>query len=399
MTTTPAPARTPAPATPVTTTVTTTATLCRDPAAFAALAPEWDALYARCPGATPFQTHAWLHSWWLSYGVRGRLRLLLVRSDGRLVGVAPLMCVYRPFPVLVPLGGDITDFCDVLVDADRADVALRAMERGLRRAARGALVDLREVRPGGAAERLHNRWQGARRRLDDSVCLELPGVPLEDLLRRMPGTSARRTRGKLRRLARLDVEERDVPQAEVASAVATLLRLHGLQWRGRGLTPEHGRRRFAEHLSRAAVRMVGSGDAVLTEYRVGGEVLATDMTLTSAELSGGYLYGAHPALRAKADITSMLLRHDARLASESGRRVLSMLRGTEPYKRHWRPVEVTNRRLLLARSELAPLLRLYAGLLTVRRRLGRAVREHGPALVTLRARLRAHRPRAFRADA
>ncbi|AXK37497.1 GNAT family N-acetyltransferase [Streptomyces armeniacus] len=372
-------------------TTVTTVTLCRDPERFAALAPEWDALYARCPTATPFQTHAWLHSWWLSYGMRERLRLLLVRSGGRLVGVAPLMLVHRPFPVLVPLGGGISDFCDVLVDGDRAAHVTRALERGLRRAARGALVDLREVRPGGAAERLYDRWQGPRRRLADSVCLELPCAPIEDLLRRMPGASARRARGKLRRLDELGIEQRSVPQPEVPSAVSTLLRLHGLQWQGRGVTPEHRRPRFAAHLARAAARMVGTGDALLTEYRLDGEVLAADITLMSPELSGGYLYGAHPALRAKADITAMLLRHDARHASESGRSVLSMLRGAEPYKRHWRPVEVTNQRLLMARSGLGPVLRLYAGQHTVRRRLGRLVCEHSPALRALRTRLRGGR--------
>lgn len=35
---------------------------------FAALAPAWGRLYSRCAAATPFQSHAWLHSWWLSYG-------------------------------------------------------------------------------------------------------------------------------------------------------------------------------------------------------------------------------------------------------------------------------------------------------------------------------------------
>lgn len=39
---------------------------------FAALAPAWARLYRRCATATPFQSHAWLHSWWLSYGGRGR---------------------------------------------------------------------------------------------------------------------------------------------------------------------------------------------------------------------------------------------------------------------------------------------------------------------------------------
>ncbi|MYX23283.1 glycosyl transferase family 1, partial [Streptomyces sp. SID8380] len=35
-----------------------------EPGAFALLAPAWRRLTAACPSATPFQSHAWLSSWW-----------------------------------------------------------------------------------------------------------------------------------------------------------------------------------------------------------------------------------------------------------------------------------------------------------------------------------------------
>ena len=44
----------------------------------------------------------------------------------------------------------------------------------------------------------------------------------------------------------------------------------------------------------------------------------------------------------------MLLRHEVELAASTGRQVLSLLRGDEPYKNHWRPRAVINQRLLLA---------------------------------------------------
>ncbi|MEE1929212.1 GNAT family N-acetyltransferase [Streptomyces sp. TRM 70351] len=356
-----------------------TVSLCRDPERFAALAPRWHALHRRCREATPFQSHAWLHSWWLSYGRPGRLRLVLVHEGERLVAAAPLMLVHRPLPALVPLGGTISDFSDVLLDASCPGAA-PALLAGLRRAARGAVIDLREVRPGAAAERLFRDWTGPRSRLCDSVCLELPGAPVHELLERLPSRNARRFRAKLRRLEALGVEERVVPAEEVPDAVATLLRLHALQWRGRGVTPEHLRPRFAAHLARAARRMAETGDAAVTEYRIDGRVVATDVTLLSAELAGGYLYGADPGLRErKVDITAMLLRHDARQVAESGRRVLSLLRGTEPYKQHWRPVTVTNQRLLLARRRLTPALRLLTAQAAGRAAAAHAVRTRLPA--------------------
>lgn len=364
-----------------------TVTLCRDPGEFAALEKEWDELYRHCPDATPFQTHAWQHSWWLSYGTAGRLRLVLARWDGRLVGVAPLMLTHRPLPALVPLGGDITDYFDVLLEAPHADTVARAMARGLRRAARGAVIDLREMRPGAAAERLAAAWDGPVRRLPDSLCLELPGVPVDELLTRMPASGASRSRSKLRKLDALGIEERTVHEHDVPEGVATLLRLHERQWQGRGVTTEHMRPRFAEHLTRAATRMVRTGDAEVTEYRLDGETVAANVTLLSGAMSGGYLYGAEPALRSRADITTMLLRHEAARAAQEGRAVLSMLRGCEPHKRHWRPEEVVNNRLLLARRELAPLLRVYTARIAGRERLSRIVHRRAPALLELRSRL------------
>lgn len=362
-------------------------TLCRDPEEFARLGPEWNDLFDRCPTATPFQTHAWLYSWWLSYGTPGRLRLVLVRRDGVLAGVAPLMLVHRPFPALVPLGGPISDYFDVLVDSAHTAGVTTALVRGLERVARAAVIDLREVRPGAAADRLFAQWEGPRRHRRDSVCLDLPGVPIEELFRRMPSTSAKRRRAKLRKLDTLGVQHRDVPPDEVPEAIATMLRLHGLQWEGRGVTPEHVRPRFARHLTRAVTEMARTGHARICEYRVAGEVMASDMTLLSADLAGGYLDGVHPELRGKTDITSMLLRESARHTAATGRGTFSMLRGAEPYKLRWRPAEVSNQRLLMARRELRPVLAAYTGLRAVRAAAVRQARQRTPALLEWRGRL------------
>ncbi|MFG3346612.1 GNAT family N-acetyltransferase [Streptomyces sp. NPDC048018] len=352
------------------------AEVCRDGAEFGRLGAEWTELYARCVTATPFQSHAWLHSWWLSYGRPGALRVVLVRrADGTLVAAAPLMRAPGPLPVLTPLGGAITDFTDVLLD-DACPEAVPALAAALARAARGTVVDLREVRPGAALERVYEAWRGPRRRLADSLCLELPAVPMEALLTRIPSGKAQRVRAKLRKLDALGIDERVVTGPEVPAALERLLALHRLQWRGRGVTAEHTSERFAQHLARAVRPMVERGDAMVTEFRLDGDVVCADLTLMSPRLAGGYLYGADPALRArKVDVAAMLLRHGARETSASGRATLSMLRGTEPYKHHWRPETVPNQRLMLAGRATAPLLWLRAGAAEGRRLLARQARE------------------------
>ncbi|MFJ6053051.1 GNAT family N-acetyltransferase [Streptomyces sp. NPDC092307] len=363
-------------------------TLCRDPRQFAALEESWNRLFRGCPTATPFQSHAWLHSWWLSYGKDGRLRIVLVRRGEELVGVAALMLVHRPMPLLVPLGGSISDYFDVLVAAEYADQVVPALARGLHRAARGAVVDLREVRPGAAAEQLVRHWPGASSVLADSTCMELPTLPFDELVKRMPASGAQRVRAKLRKTDAAGIEEHEVAEQEVPRAVRTLLRLHEKQWRGRGVTPEHLRPRFAEHLTRATRRMVRTGESRLTEFRLDGKVVAANVTLLSSGLSGGYLYGADPDLRSrKVDVATLLLRYEAGRALAEGRPVVSFLRGNEPYKNHWRPETVVNRRILLATAALAPLLRVHESQVTGRERAVDVLRETLPAARDWRARL------------
>ncbi|MFF3494398.1 GNAT family N-acetyltransferase [Streptomyces sp. NPDC002795] len=343
-------------------------TVCTGTAEFESLRGEWDRLYRSSPTATPFQSHAWLHSWWLSYGRSGRLRVVLVRREGRLVAAAPLMLRLRPFPVLTPLGAGISDFGDVLVDdgdAGSGGCAVTGLGTGLWRLARGAAIDLREVRPGSALRTLHDNWPGPRRRFDDSACLELPALPMDELVRRLPRPTAQRARAKMRKLDASGIERRVVPAAQVGPAVHRLLALHQLQWQGRGVTTEHVKPRFAEHLSRSATHMAEAGDAVVTEFTLDDRVVAADLTFVSPRLAGGYLYGAHPLLRErKIDVSTMLLRSCTEHLRDAPRaQVLSLLRGTEPYKMHWRPEQLRNQRLLLARPSSAPqLAALVAGI-------------------------------------
>ncbi len=353
--------------------------LVTEASAFAELAADWERLYARCGTATPFQSHAWLHSWWLSYGRRGRLRVFLVREGGDLVAAAPLMLRRRPLPVLVPLGGDISDHADVLVDDERADRATAALADGLAAAARTALIDFREVRPGSAVERVYDRWGGPRLRIQDSLCLELPAVPMDELLSRLPSGKAQRVRAKLRRLQTLGVQRHVVRPDEVDAALRRLLELHRLQWQGRKVTPEHLRSRFCEHLVRSVGPMVRSGNAMVTEFRIDDDVVAVDLTLLSRPLAGAYLYGAHPRLRErKADVAVMLLDACTRHMAADGPATLSLLRGDEPYKHHWRPRAVPNHRLLLARRPTAPLMSAVAWDVVARRRGKEVLRRLAP---------------------
>ena len=57
---------------------------------FAVLEPEWAALWAQVPGATPFLHPAWQKTWLAHFGQDAAAVFLSIRRDESLIGVATL---------------------------------------------------------------------------------------------------------------------------------------------------------------------------------------------------------------------------------------------------------------------------------------------------------------------
>jgi CelD/BcsL family acetyltransferase involved in cellulose biosynthesis len=81
---------------------------CNDLAGFA---EQWNALAAQTPEASFFQTFDWFDAYWSHFGAAGRLRVLVVESGRRIVGILPLVVRKRPrFPALRVLGYPLDDW-------------------------------------------------------------------------------------------------------------------------------------------------------------------------------------------------------------------------------------------------------------------------------------------------
>ncbi|WP_228718123.1 GNAT family N-acetyltransferase [Kitasatospora acidiphila] len=354
-----------------------------DDAALDELAEEWDVLAARCRSATPFQAVGWQASWWRAYGRPGALRVVLVRREGVLVGAVALHRTRTG--TLTGLGGGLIDYTDVLLDDEHAAEAASRLAAALPVRRPWQALELREVRAGSAAHLLYAAWTGRRHQLADSVCQYLPAVPMEQLMTRLPGRTAQRSRAKQRKLADTGVEARRVPAAEAGAAMADLLRLHALQWQSRRVTPEHLSEHFRAHLVESTGRLARSGQAVVYRYYLGGELMAVDLLMLCPRLAGLYLYGAHPGLRERLDIAGLLFGTSLQEAVQAGVPELSLMRGEEPYKERWRPDRERNLRLLLGPRRCA--VRLTLRLAVVRSRVALAPHLRGPVR-RLRALLR-----------
>jgi len=283
------------------------------------------------------------------------LRVLLVHDDADLVAAAALHVGRRgPVRLLLPVGAGVSDFCDVLLsDAMAGEVRAMVIDRmiaSLYSLDDWDVMDFPEVRPGSCVGALAARWRGLEASTDASICLELPVEGgMADLLRRLPGSTAKHLRRKLRRIDEVGLDVRLVPPEGVAEALDDFFRLHAEQWVGRGVTAEHMRPRFADFLRRALPLMVEREQAVVPVYVLNGVLVGVRINVVGGQMMGAYLSGTSPALRERIDVATFMLRGNLALAADRGVAVLSLLRGREDYKLRWRPDTVHNNRLLLAR--------------------------------------------------
>ncbi len=65
--------------------------LITDVEALAALKDAWGGLVAECADIDIFRTHEWALTWWRHFGADARLRVLVARAGGRVLGIAPMM--------------------------------------------------------------------------------------------------------------------------------------------------------------------------------------------------------------------------------------------------------------------------------------------------------------------
>ena len=313
------------------------------------LGEEWEDLYRRSSLATPFQSHAWLNSWWENYGRPGGLRVSLVRRDGRLVAAAALARTRRlGLPVLVAVGRETSDLMDVLVADDCAREATIRLAGELRAVVGRGVLDLPDVPADSVLGRVAGSWRGPRWILPGAMCLELPALTSDELVSTLPAARAKQVRKKNRKIESAGVEVRSVGADDAARAVRDLLALHRVQWRGRGMTPEHARSRFGRHLADAAAAMVRRGQAAIISYHLGGRVVAVELFVVGHAMVGGYLYGISPELRRLVDVEQLRLWPSLALARRLGRPTLTFLRGDEPHKRVWDPTERRSQRVILA---------------------------------------------------
>lgn len=323
-----------------------------DTRAFAALEEEWDDLYCDSRHATPFQSWAWLYSWWEHHGEGYELRLVKLRNEENLlVGLIPLMLERRwGFGRLLFVGNRTTDYLDMLAREGWEDKVAEAGIRALKQLDGWQVADLQQLRPEAAAWGIFREWDGPRTRVWQERCPVINVKPWDELvatLSRNHRSTARRT---LRR-AEADGIRRELARPEdVEQATRRLVALYRESRQGREIHPNHLTQRWESYAETFARRMLAHGLAEISEFWRNGEVIASAFWICGQDFIGGYNFGASQKALQRYQVSSLFIWDGVNIASDRNATYVDMLRGEEDYKLQWAFKTIPNFRALLGRK-------------------------------------------------
>lgn len=295
-----------------------------------ALREEWQALWERCPWATPFQSPAWLIPWWRTFHP-GRLRILEHRECGRLAGLAPL---YEDEAGVVRLlGAGNTDYLDVLAEPG-VGVGWVFQECG-----DAEFQDLPEHSPLVSAAPA----DASITITEPCPVLELP-ESVEEWRERLPHGIKRNLRRYRDKLGDVRFETSSNP-----SLIEELFRLHGARWELRGeagVLADDALRRFHRE---AAENFARNGWLRFWTASAGGRTAAVIYAFVCRQRAYFYIGGFDPEL-ARFGPGTLAIGYGVESAIREGVREIHFLRGAEAYKYAWGARDRHNLRIVIDRA-------------------------------------------------
>jgi CelD/BcsL family acetyltransferase involved in cellulose biosynthesis len=298
----------------------------------AARAPAWTALWERVPGARAFQHPAWQLAWAEVFAGDGEVVAHVVASDGELLGVLPLWLRREDGRVVARLlGVGASDTLDLLAVPDRPEV-VAALLGGLETEA--DVVHLDELPDGSPLVHAALRDLGPAAPADACSFVRIDGW------RRRARHGMLKELGRLRRQAVRDhgyVVE--VATADTLDAwLDALVALHGLRWAergGQGMLADPQVRSF--HRA-AAEGLLAAGRLEGLVIRMDDRAVAAGHVLLDRDGASFYLHGFDPAA-ARSSPGALLFLEGVERTEARGGASFDLLRGSEPFKAAWGPIE------------------------------------------------------------
>jgi CelD/BcsL family acetyltransferase involved in cellulose biosynthesis len=318
---------------------------------FAALREEWEDLYRDSSLANPFQSWAWLYSWWEICGRSFKLRLITVRDERLLVGLIPLMLENRwGFRKLLFVGTSSTTYHprDILVRKGWESQVSEAGRQALEQMDSWHVIDLQDVIPTAAVWSIFQEWERSKTyqhfRQDYR---EIDVKPWDDLLMSLSKDHRKVARRTIRRAEQDGLSCEMVGVEDADQAARRLVRLHREMWRGRDMKPQHLTSRFESEMVAAARRMTASGLWGISEFWRDGKVIVSQLWAFGDRLTYAYMLGATKEALQRYQVSSLVIWKGINIALDRRSAYLSLGPGMEPYKMRWATRTTPNYRVFL----------------------------------------------------
>jgi len=340
----------------------------KDSEAFRALEEEWEDLYDDSALSTPFQSWAWLYSWWEAFGEDYELRLITVRDGTLLVGIIPLM---------QERGWGLRRLRQIGLDFDQADLLARngweykVSEAGIEALKQmmgsWCVVDLQALSPAAAAWGIFQRWDGPRSCMPVARYRSIEVKPPDELLASLSRNQRQSVRRTLRRAGEDGVYSVLIgAEEELEQAARRLVALHRKLRQGRRMARDHLTSAFESFVVGAARRMTDRGLGRICELRRDREVLISSLALLGREVTHAYLVGVSQEARDRYQWSSLAIWDALEMARTRDSTRLCLSSGLEPYKQRWAPDDVLYCRVILGRGRVYWV--LYSACVTLRKR-------------------------------
>ena len=307
--------------------------LVMDLPALAALEPQWWELWARCAKATPFQSPAWLLSWWEEFHP-GKLLCGTATVGGQLVALFPFYLEddNKAAPRLLPIGISLSDYIDVLVDPNcpgAGDAVVKLMSD-----ARWGSWSFEEMAPGSAAADLACPECSSDAVSRQETCPVLDIREARDVESSVPARRRRQLRRAWVLAARLGEVHIRRCEADSEHFLDQLFALHGARWREREESGVLADRRVQNFHRAVLPRLSAAGLARCYILALEGQPIGAYYGFTHNERAYAYLGGFDPNF-AEASPGAILVGHAIGDAIVEGAKEFHFLRGPEPYKYSW----------------------------------------------------------------
>jgi CelD/BcsL family acetyltransferase involved in cellulose biosynthesis len=312
---------------------------------------QWWQLWRQCRLATPFQSPAWLWSWWQTFAP-GELYVVAVRSGGQLVGLAPCYLeTARQQRRVLPLGIPISDYLDVLMAPELAEAVAAPLVASLAAGREWDVCEFTELKPQAQAIGLPcpRGYCDAGGPAESCPVLRLPQSS-QGLGQLVPAGMRRDVRQAVNRMARRGAVRvvRARPK-DAETVLAQLVRLHQARWHGRG-GGVLGDARVIRFHQYAIADLFEQNLLRCYWLEVAGTVAAIYYGFMHANVAYAYLGGFDPVFAYESPGT-ILLDHAIREAVREGAGEFHFLRGREAYKFKWGATDRWNRWRTLKRAD------------------------------------------------